>query len=144
MNHFTAHLKLTQYCYLTIFQLKKPAFVGMQTFYFFLVFGQFFCSCRTAIIWGEVEIQIHHFFFCPHFVACGTSVSQPRIEPGPWQWKQQILATRAPENFLISILNYFFLSCLFQSEDHTEIFVLLEATKNIFCSSYSYYILYFA
>ena len=99
----------------------------------------------SAIIWGKVEIQIHHFFFfCPHSVACGTSVSQPGIEPGPWQWKHQMLAIRAPENFLISILNCFFLSFLFQSQDHTEIFVLLEATKNIFCSSYSYYILYFA
>ena len=72
--------------------------------------------------------------FWPCHRACRILVPRRRIEPGPWQWKHQILATRAPENFLISILNYFFLRFSFQLQDHTELFVLLEATKNILYS----------
>lgn len=33
--------------------------------------------------------------FWPHRPACGT-VPQPGVEPGPWQWKRQILTSRPP------------------------------------------------
>lgn len=45
------------------------------------------------------------FFFWPHCVSCGISVSWPRIELGSWQWNPGIITTRQsgklPHSFLL-------------------------------------------
>ena len=40
------------------------------------------------------------FFFWLHHVACRILVPQPRMEPGPWQWKHRVLTTGPPWNSL--------------------------------------------
>ena len=42
--------------------------------------------------WGKII-----YLFWPWLVACGVLVLQPRIEPWPWQWKHQVLATGLPK-----------------------------------------------
>ena len=44
----------------------------------------------------------------PCHVACGISVLQPRIEPGPWTWKHWILTTWPPGNSRITLLLFSF------------------------------------
>ena len=41
------------------------------------------------------------FVLWPCLTACGISVLQPGIEPGPWQWKHRILTTSPPGNSLM-------------------------------------------
>ena len=59
---------------------------------------------RTHILLVECKWYRHTLFpFCffgPCHLACGISVSQPGIEPGPRQWKPGILTTRPPGNSL--------------------------------------------
>ena len=62
--HFASFLKPTQNCKSTVLQFKKrTAFVGMQRLNSFLLLEQFFCSCNTSTVWGQIEIQIHLLFF---------------------------------------------------------------------------------
>ena len=50
----------------------------------------------------EQGLQLHrtysHFSFWPCHIACEILVPQPRIEPGPQQWKHQVLTTGPPGN----------------------------------------------
>lgn len=45
----------------------------------------------------ENKVNFVFFFWLCH-TACGISVSQSRIEPGPWQWNLGILTTKPPRN----------------------------------------------
>ena len=51
---------------------------------------------------GENGPNKHHLgsflFFWPHHVACAILVPQPRIEPGPQQWKHRVLTIGPPGN----------------------------------------------
>ena len=47
------------------------------------------------------------FLFWPCHMTCGILVRQPRTEPGPWQWKCQVLTIRLPGNSCVHIRVYF-------------------------------------
>ena len=49
-------------------------------------------------LWPSQPSFFVFFCLCLHHMTCGISVSQPGIEPQPWQWKPGILTTRPPGN----------------------------------------------
>ena len=46
----------------------------------------------------EPQFFLFLLFVWPRWAACGIVVPQPGIEPGPQQWKRQVLTTRLPGN----------------------------------------------
>ena len=71
-------------------------------------------GCVRGVVWNGIwfsapeiisngvchreEEWLNSFFFFFAWVACGTLVPQPQIQPGPPQWKHQLLTTGLPEN----------------------------------------------
>ena len=61
------------------------------------------------------------FVLWPCLMACGISVLQPGIEPGPRQWKHRILTTSPPGNSLmlgLSLFKFKFLPALLMDSSH--------------------------
>ena len=68
------------------------------------------CIYKIMTLYTSLYFLIFFFIFWPHRTACGISVLQPRIEPGPRQWKRWILTTRPPGNSLYT-LNIYSIIC---------------------------------
>jgi len=56
----------------------------------------------------HTHTHAHTCHAMPCHAACGISVLQARIEPGPWNWKQWILTTWPPDNSCITLLLFSF------------------------------------
>ena len=59
-----------------------------------------FFPCNNMTLHFSGNSALLFFFFWPCCVACGISVPQPGIEPGPWRWNPRLLTTRPPGNSL--------------------------------------------
>ena len=114
---FTEGEKVKSHCCFSLVSWAPSLLVRLSIFSYVINY--------LVLFFAHLTFGILVSFFWLHRVAYRILVPQPGIEPGPWQWKRQVLTGQPGNSQMLLFLNFLFFDCSVLMYRNTTDFCIL-------------------